>query len=88
MIAFQRLGAAIDNNEWPIDIFIHMWQQPTNNSNAKNITAVISNFKKEKNLRNEQPPKLYDDASIPLDVAIHAYRGSSTLKKVKLVDNY
>ena len=32
--------------------------------------------------------KLYDDASIPLDVAIHAYRGSSTLEKLKVVDKY
>ena len=32
--------------------------------------------------------KLYDDASIPLDVAIHAYRGSSTLEKQKVVDKY
>ena len=32
--------------------------------------------------------KLYDDASIPLDVAIHAYRGSTTLEKLKVVDKY
>ena len=32
--------------------------------------------------------KLYDGASIPLDVAIHAYRGSSTLEKLKVLDKY
>ena len=32
--------------------------------------------------------KLYDDAIIQLDVAIHAYRGSSTLEKLKVVDKY
>ena len=32
--------------------------------------------------------KLYDDASIPLEVAIHAYRGSSTLEKLKVVDKH
>ena len=31
---------------------------------------------------------LYDDASIQLDVSVHAYRGSSTLEKLKIVDNY
>ena len=32
--------------------------------------------------------KLYDDASIPLDGAFHAYRSSSTLEKLKVVDKY
>ena len=32
--------------------------------------------------------KLFGDTIIPLDVANHAYRGSSTLEKLKVVDKY
>ena len=32
--------------------------------------------------------KLEDDATIPLDVAIHAYRGSTTQEKIRVLDNY
>ena len=49
MADIQRLAAAIDNLERPIDIFLHTWQQPISNWNAK-INTALCNFEKEKKL--------------------------------------